>query len=134
MQTEKQVKFFIDEKEREQFKLLCKTKGVSASSVMRYWVQTAVHNQEINVTAPPDGRGYYTPPARETSTIDEEKMTALLKRLNKVERIFNYINEQDIDFIKNEVIGDGFGTLRNRLGVVESKLQDMGGTIAWTKD
>ena len=91
MQTEKQVKFFIDEKEREQFKLLCKTKGVSASSVMRYWVQTAVQNQEINVTAPPDGRGYYTPPARETSTIDEEKMTALLKRLNKVERIFNYI-------------------------------------------
>ena len=47
MQTEKQVKFFIDEKEREQFKLLCKTKGVSASSVMRYWVQTAVQNQEI---------------------------------------------------------------------------------------
>ena len=62
---------------RKENSLNCSAKlKVSASSVMRYWVQTAVQNQEINVTAPPDGRGYYTPPARETSTIDEEKMTA----------------------------------------------------------
>ena len=35
-----------------------------------------------------------------------------------------------MEFIKDEVLGDKFGTLRNRMGVVESQLQDLGGNIA----
>jgi len=131
--NEKQVKFFIDEKEREQFKLLCDSAGISASSVLRMWIRSAVEKQELNCTAPPEGRRHDSA-LPVVSASNDETITALMQRLNKVERIYNYINEQELDFIKNEVLGDEFGTIRNRVGVIESQLQDMGGTIAWKKD
>ena len=52
--NEKQVSFFIDSKERQQFQELCKTTGVSASNVLRMWVQSALQAQVINVETPPD--------------------------------------------------------------------------------
>ena len=50
---------------------------------------------------------------------------------DKVERIYNYIDEEALEFIKKEVLSDEFGTVRHRIGVVEDRLQNIGGTITW---
>ena len=69
-----------------------------------------------------------------TSSETNHQLAVIKKRLDKVERIFNFINETELEFIKNEVIGEEFGTIRNRVGVVESQLQELGGSISWKED
>ena len=132
--NEKQVSFFIDSKERQQFQELCKTTGISASNVLRMWVQSALQAQVINVETPPDGKTVTNTVEASTSTETNHQLAVLKKRLDKVERIFNFINETELEFMKNEVLGDEFGTMRNRVGVCESQLQEMGGSISWKKD
>lgn len=132
--NEKQVSFFIDEKERQQFQELCKTTGVSASNVLRMWVQSALQSQTLNVESPPDGKTVTNTVVATPSPETNHQLAVIMKRLDKVERIFNFINETELEFIKNEVIGEEFGTIRNRVGVVESQLQQMGGSISWKED
>ena len=132
--NEKQVSFFIDEKERQQFQELCKTTGVSASNVLRMWVQSALQSQTLNVESPPDGKTVTNSVVATPSPETNHQLAVIMKRLDKVERIFNFINETELEFIKNEVIGEEFGTIRNRVGVVESQLQQMGGSISWKED
>ena len=132
--NEKQVSFFIDEKEREQFQQLCKTQGVSASNVLRSWVQSVLQTQDLRVETPPDGRTLTRSIGTTEQANNNHQLAVIKQRLDKVERIFNYINEQELEFMKNEVLGDEFGTIRNRVGVCESKLQELGGSITWKKD
>ena len=132
--NEKQVSFFIDEKERQQFQELCKTTGISASNVLRMWVQSALQSQTLNVESPPDGKTVNNTVVATPSPETNHQLAVIMKRLDKVERIFNFINETELEFIKNEVIGEEFGTIRNRVGVVESQLQQMGGSISWKED
>ena len=132
--NEKQVSFFIDEKERQQFQELCKTTGISASNVLRMWVQSALQSQTLNVESPPDGKTVTNTVVATPSPETNHQLAVIMKRLDKVERIFNFINETELEFIKNEVIGEEFGTIRNRVGVVESQLQHMGGSISWKED
>ena len=132
--NEKQVSFFIDEKERQQFQELCKTTGISASTVLRMWVQSALQSQTLNVESPPDGKTVTNTVVATPSPETNHQLAVIMKRLDKVERIFNFINETELEFIKNEVIGEEFGTIRNRVGVVESQLQQMGGSISWKED
>ena len=132
--NEKQVSFFIDEKEREQFQQLCKTQGISASNVLRSWVQSVLQTQDLRVETPPDGRTLTRSIGTTEQTNNNHQLAVIKQRLDKVERIFNYINEQELEFMKNEVLGDEFGTIRNRVGVCESKLQELGGSITWKKD
>ena len=132
--NEKQVSFFIDEKEREQFQQLCKTQGISASNVLRSWVQSVLQTQDLRVETPPDGRTLTRSIGTTKQANDNHQLAVIKQRLDKVERIFNYINEQELEFMKNEVLGDEFGTIRNRVGVCESKLQELGGSITWKKD
>ena len=54
----------------------------------------------------------------------------MLVRLDQIEKQTAYLNENQMEFIKDEVLGDSMGTLRNRIGVVENQLQDLGGNIA----
>ena len=132
--NEKQVSFFIDSKERQQFQELCKTTGISASNVLRMWVQSALQSQTLNVESPPDGKTVTNTVVATPSPETNHQLAVIMKRLDKVERIFNFINETELEFIKNEVIGEEFGTIRNRVGVVESQLQQMGGSISWKED
>ena len=132
--NEKQVSFFIDEKERQQFQELCKTTGISASNVLRMWVQSALQAQVINVETPPDGKTVTNTVVAPTSSETNHQLAVLKKRLDKVERIFNFIDETELEFIKSEVLGDQFGTIRNRVGVCEAQLQQMGGSISWKED
>ena len=132
--NEKQVSFFIDEKERQQFQELCKTTGISASNVLRMWVQSALQSQTLNVESPPDGKTVTNTVVATPSPETNHQLAVIMKRLDKVERIFNFINETELEVIKNEVIGEEFGTIINRVGVVESQLQQMGGSISWKED
>ena len=132
--NELQVSFYIDSKEREQFQQLCKTTGVSVSNTLRMWIQTALQSQSLNVETPPDGKTVTNTVVATTSSETNHQLAVIKKRLDKVERIFNFINETELEFIKNEVIGEEFGTIRNRVGVVESQLQQMGGSISWKED
>ena len=132
--NELQVSFYIDSKERQQFQELCKTSGVSVSNTLRMWIQTALQSQSLNVETPPDGKTVTNTVVATTSSETNHQLAVIQKRLDKVERIFNFINETELEFIKNEVIGEEFGTIRNRVGVVESQLQQMGGSISWKED
>ena len=132
--NELQVSFYIDSKERQQFQELCKTSGVSVSNTLRMWIQTALQSQTLNVETPPDRKTVTNTVVATTSSETNHQLAVIKKRLDKVERIFNFINETELEFIKNEVIGEEFGTIRNRVGVVESQLQQMGGSISWKED
>ena len=132
--NELQLSFYIDSKEREQFQQLCKTTGVSVSNTLRMWIQSALQSQSLNVETPPDSRTVNTISGTVISSETNHQLAVIKKRLDKVERVFNFINETELEFIKNEVIGEEFGTIRNRVGVVESQLQQMGGSISWKED
>ena len=132
--NELQVSFYIDSKEREQFQQLCKTTGVSVSNTLRMWIQSALQSQSLNVETPPDSRTVNTISGTVISSETNHQLAVIKKRLDKVERVFNFINETELEFIKNEVIGEEFGTIRNRVGVVESQLQELGGSISWKED
>ena len=132
--NELQVSFYIDSKERQQFQELCKTSGVSVSNTLRMWIQTALQSQSLNVETPPDVKTVTNTLGATTTSETNHQLAVIKKRLDKVERIFNFINETELEFIKNEVIGEEFGTIRNRVGVVESQLQQMGGSISWKED
>lgn len=131
--NEKQVSFFIDEKERDQFQLLCKTTGVSASNVLRLWVQAALETQKIDIKSPPEADPLTSRP-KQNKLPDLPDFRIIMERLDKVERIFNYIDEEALEFIKKEVLSDDFGTVRHRVGVVEDRLQKLGGSITWKDD
>ena len=132
--NELQVSFYIDSKERQQFQELCKTSGVSVSNTLRMWIQSALQSQSLNVETPPDVKTVTNTVGATTTSETNHQLAVIKKRLDKVERIFNFINETELEFIKNEVIGEEFGTIRNRVGVVESQLQQMGGSISWKED
>ena len=132
--NELQVSFYIDSKEREQFQQLCKTTGVSVSNTLRMLIQSALQSQSLNVETPPDLRTVNTISGTVISSETNHQLAVIKKRLDKVERVFNFINETELEFIKNEVIGEEFGTIRNRVGVVESQLQELGGSISWKED
>ena len=98
------------------------------------WVQSALQSQTLNVESPPDGKTVTNTVVATPSPETNHQLAVIMKRLDKVERIFNFIDETELEFMKNEVLGDEFGTMRNRVGVCESQLQEMGGSISWKKD
>ena len=60
-------------------------------------------------------------------------ITQLMQRVDTLERQQGVLEQKDLDFIKYEVLGDAMGTIRNRIGVCETQLQSLGGSIAWNK-
>jgi len=132
--NEKQISFFIDTKEREQFQQLCKTKGVSGSTVLRLYVQKCLEEQDINIESPLDNRVRVRTNDLTPDPQLRDQQAVMMKRIDKVERVLNYINEQELEFIKNEVLNDEFGSIRNRVGVLETKIQELGGSITWKED
>ena len=130
--TDKQVSFFLDEKDRDQWQKLCKTSGISSSMVLRSWILSALQKQKIDVEVAPEQVSLSA-----TKTIDNSKfdgqLNELMTRIDSLERQQSVLENKDLEFIKDEVLGDDMGTLRNRLGVCESLLQSLGGSIAWEK-
>ena len=124
--NEKQITFCIDEVVREQFQTLCTTLDVSAANVMRKWIDTALENGDVNLQAAASGSNE---PRNFIDDNDKKVIKNILSRLDKVERNTAYLNDNQMKFIKEEVLGDELGTLRNRMGVCEKELQQLGGNI-----
>ncbi len=124
--NEKQITFCIDEVIREQFQTLCTTLDVSAANVMRKWIDTALENGDVNLQAAASGSNE---PRNFIDDNDKKVIKNILSRLDEVERNTAYLNDNQMKFIKEEVLGDELGTLRNRMGVCEKELQQLGGNI-----
>ena len=124
--NEKQITFCIDEVIREQFQTLCTALDVSAANVMRKWIDTALENGDINLQAAASGSNE---PQNFIDDNDKKVIKNILSRLDEVERNTAYLNDNQMKFIKEEVLGDELGTLRNRMGVCEKELQQLGGNI-----
>ena len=124
--NEKQITFCIDEVVREQFQTLCTTLDVSAANVMRKWIDTALENGDVNLQAAASGSNE---PRNFIDDNDKKVIKNILSRLDEVERNTSYLNDNQMKFIKEEVLGDELGTLRNRMGVCEKELQQLGGNI-----
>ena len=124
--NEKQITFCIDEVVREQFQTLCTTLDVSAANVMRKWIDTALENGDVNLQAAASGSNE---PRNFIDDNDKQVIKNILSRLDEVERKTAYLNDNQMKFIKEEVLGDELGTLRNRMGVCEKELQQLGGNI-----
>ena len=130
--TDKQVSFFLDEKDRDQWQKLCKTSGISSSMVLRSWILSALQKQKIDVEVAPEQVSYTTTKTIDNSQFDSQ-LNELMTRIDSLERQQSVLENKDLEFIKDEVLGDDMGTLRNRLGVCESLIQSLGGSIAWEK-
>lgn len=124
--NEKQITFCIDEVVREQFQTLCTTLDVSAANVMRKWIETALENGTVNLRQADSG---LTETRNLIDDSDKKVIQNILSRLDEVERNTAYLNDNQMKFIKEEVLGDEMGTLRNRVGVCEKELQELGGNI-----
>ena len=122
--NERHLTFCIDEVVRDQFQQLCKTLDVSAGSVMRSWVETALEKGTVDFSRSPETS------KNTLSNSDKKVIQNILSRLDEVERNTAYLNENQMEFIKDEVLGDEMGTLRNRIGVVEKEINQLGGNIS----
>ena len=96
---------------------------MSGANVLRRWVQTALKNGTLELAAAAQD-------PNTASNIDQEQVIQnILSRLNDLEKNTSYLSENQMQFIKDEVLGDSMGTLRNRIGVIENEVQELGGNI-----
>ena len=106
--------------------------GWSVSGVLRGWIKTALQEQSINV--PMDGVA--SPPdvtAPTTDPVDTKVFKEVLHRLDDLERQIPDFNIDDLERMKLEVLDGDFGSMRHRVGVIETQVQALGGSIAWEK-
>ena len=121
--NEVHLTFCIDKVQRDQFQTLCKTYDISASTILREWVESALKRGSLEQSVGPDEA------KKNGRTIDERILETLITRVDQVERKTKYLNDNQMQFIKEEVLGDAMGTLRNRMGVAENQIQELGGNI-----
>ena len=74
-----------------------------------------------------------TAPQVVSSGISDGQLKNILTRLDALERQQPLLEKEELMFMKDEVLGEDMGTIRNRLGVVETQLQALGGSIAWER-
>ena len=129
---EKQVSFYIDSEEKDQFNALCKTMGISLSNAMRNFMVNAVQEQSLGVNAHASDRPR-TPARPSGVAVDNEVVKNILKRLDTVERSIPDYEVEELKRIRKEVLSGDFGSMRYRMGIIENQVQELGGSIAWTK-
>ena len=121
--NEVHLTFCIDKVQRDQFQTLCKTYDISASTILREWVESALKRGSLEQNGGPDEAN------KTIDKTDKKILENLISRIDEVERNTAYLNDNQMQFIKEEVLGDAMGTLRNRMGVVENQIQELGGNI-----
>lgn len=124
----KQVNVWVQGEEIDALRLLCKTEGVSVSDALRKWITRAVVEQttELNPAVNRKATG------QEISSVAPETLQVLMKRMEALERAMPKFDIDDLVKMKREVLDGEFGSMRNRIGVVETQIQSLGGNIAWT--
>ncbi len=122
----KQITMWVDSEEKDAFTALCKTLGSDVSSILRKYITHAVQAQsvEFQVVDPEQ-----TPVA--SAGVAPEVLKAILKRLEKVERSVPKFDVDDLVRMRKEILEGEFGSMRYRMGIVESQVQSLGGNIVW---
>ena len=131
----KQLNVWVQSEEVDALRLLCKTEGISVSDVLRKWITRAVVEQttELNSTAyEKNARWTETTMGHKTSSVAPETLQVLMKRMEALERAMPKFDVDDLVRMRREVLGGEFGSMRNRIGVVETQIQSLGGNISWT--
>ena len=95
--NEVHLTFCIDAVQREQFQTLCKTYNVSASTVLREWVEDALKSGSIDKDKAPEVE---TTVSKTISNTDKKVIENILSRLDEVERNTAYLNDNQMQFIK----------------------------------
>ena len=121
--NEKQITFYIDSVERDQFQSLCKTLETSGANVLRRWIQEALETGNLELVPAS------TDTVKTSNIRQDDVIKNILTRLSDIEKNTAYLNDNQMEFIKDEVLGSSMGTLRNRIGVVEHQVQELGGNI-----
>ena len=126
---QKMVAVYVDQDERDAFKTLCRTLGTDVSSVLRRFIQTAIHQQSVDfVLATTKGTTTASAPG-----VDPEVLKTVFKRLDALERSMPKFDVDDLVRMRKEILDGEFGSMRYRVGVVEAQLQSLGGSIAWER-
>ena len=117
---------WVDSDERDAFQALCKTLGTDASSALRKFIQHSIQGKsvEFEVVAPDE-----TPTA--STGVAPEVLTAILKRLEKVERAVPKFDIDDLKQMRKEILEGEFGSMKYRMGIIENQVQSLGGNIVW---
>ena len=129
---EKQLSLWIDGEEKDQFAALCKTMGTSVSSVIKTWVMKAITEQSLEISLTPSETPRRTP-FPTSSAIDKDLVQSLLKRIDTLERSVPKFDIDELQKMKKEILNGEFGSMRYRMGVIENQVQELGGSIAWSK-
>lgn len=125
---QKMLTLWVDESERDALQALCKTNGISVSSALRGWILTALQQQTTELVATSsDAPSVSTPGA----SVPPEMLKELMQRISALEKSMPKFDEDDLVQMKQEVLSGEFGSMRYRMGVVETQLQSLGGSIAW---
>ena len=102
--------------------------GWSVCGVLRGGIKTALINVPMDgVASPPDVKAPTTDP------VDTKVFKEVLHRLDDLERQIPDFNIDDLERMKLEVLDGDFGSMRHRVGVIETQVQALGGSIAWEK-
>ena len=129
---EKQVSFYIDGEEKDQFNALCKTMGVSVSTAMRNFMVQAIQEQNLGISVAPSDSP--RPPVKTVErVVDDGVVKSVLKRLDSLERSIPKFDIAELQKMKKEILNGEFGSMRYRMGVIESQVQELGGSIAWNR-
>ena len=122
----KQITMWVDSDERDAFQALCKTLGTDASSALRKFIQRSIQGQSVEFQVVDSSE---TPAA--SGGVAPEVLTAILKRLEKVERAVPKFDIDDLMQMRKEILEGDFGSMKYRVGIVESQVQSLGGNIVW---
>ena len=127
---QKMVALWVDQEERDAFKTLCSTLGSDVSSTLRGFIQQAIREQTLSYELVANKK---RPEAPSVQGVDQEVLRTILKRLESVERAIPKFDVEDLVRMRKEILDGNFGSMRYRVGVVESEVQSLGGSIAWDK-
>ena len=128
---EKQVSFYIDGEEKDQFNTLCKTMGVSISSAMRNFMVRAIQEQNLGISVTASDTPRPLTKAVQ-SGVDDAVLKNILKRLDNVEQSVPNFDVDELKKVRKEVLSGEFGSMKYRMGIIENQVQELGGSIAWT--
>ena len=65
--------------------------------------------------------------------VDDGVVKSVLKRLDSLERSIPKFDIEELQRMKKEILNGEFGSMRYRVGIIESQVQELGGSIAWNR-
>ena len=129
---EKQVSFYCNAEDKERFNALCKTHDLSVGNVMRTFIHRAIELQHLDFDLIL-GTPLHSPAKTVERGVDDGVVKSILKRLDTVERSIPDYEVEELKKVRKEVLSGDWGSMRYRLGIIENQINELGGSIAWTK-